>query len=51
MTPQPDWPTRGKIEFDHVTLTYQPSLPPALNDVSFTISEGTHVSEKNYPNF
>ncbi|XP_073023076.1 ABC transporter C family member 13 [Primulina eburnea] len=39
----PTWPSQGKIEFQNVTLRYMPSLPPALSDVSFTISGGTSV--------
>ncbi|GAB2293670.1 ABC transporter C member 13, variant 2 [Dionaea muscipula] len=39
----PDWPFQGKIEFQSVTLKYLPSLPAALNDVTFTISAGTQV--------
>ncbi|XP_078443513.1 multidrug resistance-associated protein 11 isoform X2 [Wolffia australiana] len=41
--PPPDWPSRGRIEFDRVTLRYGPSLPAALSDVSFTIPEGMQV--------
>ena len=40
----PDWPFQGQIEFRNVTMRYMPSLPPALNDVSFTIVGGTQVS-------
>lgn len=39
-----DWPVQGNIEFDHVTLRYMPSLPAALQDVSFNIAAGTQVS-------
>lgn len=41
---RPDWPFRGHIEFEHVTLRYKPMLPAALNDVSFNISAGMQVS-------
>nr|QVT92351.1 ABC transporter [Salvia miltiorrhiza] len=39
----PNWPSKGKIQFQNVTLRYMPSLPPALSDVSLTIPEGSHV--------
>ncbi|KAF7843202.1 ABC transporter C family member 13 isoform X1 [Senna tora] len=39
----PDWPNQGVIEFHNVTLKYMPSLPPALCNLSFTISGGTQI--------
>ncbi|XP_039119671.1 LOW QUALITY PROTEIN: ABC transporter C family member 13 [Dioscorea cayenensis subsp. rotundata] len=42
-SPPPGWPLEGRIEFDHVTLRYMPSLPPALNEVSFNIEPGMQV--------
>ncbi|XP_038982338.1 ABC transporter C family member 13-like isoform X1 [Phoenix dactylifera] len=39
----PEWPMQGQIEFEHVTLRYKPSLPAALNDVSFYIAAGMQV--------
>lgn len=41
----PDWPSKGLIQFHNVTLRYMPSLPPALSDVSFIIPEGSQVSK------
>ncbi|CAA7408092.1 unnamed protein product [Spirodela intermedia] len=41
--PHPDWPTQGMIEFEHVTLRYRPSFPAALDDISFSILQGTQV--------
>ncbi|XP_020530905.1 ABC transporter C family member 13 isoform X3 [Amborella trichopoda] len=38
-----DWPSQGEVEFHHVSLRYMPSLPLALQDVSFCISAGTQV--------
>ncbi|XP_058004711.1 ABC transporter C family member 13 isoform X3 [Hevea brasiliensis] len=38
-----DWPFQGLIEFQNVTMRYMPSLPPALNGVTFTILGGTQV--------
>eukprot|EP01018_Ginkgo_biloba_P007386 Gb_12211 [translate_table: standard] len=39
----PNWPMEGLVEFNHVTLRYMPSLPPALRAVSFTIHAGEQV--------
>lgn len=39
----PDWPFQGHIVFKNVKLKYMPSLPPALNDLTLTISGGTQV--------
>ncbi|MED6155279.1 ABC transporter C member 13, variant 2 [Stylosanthes scabra] len=39
----PDWPNQGVIDFQNVTLKYMPSLPPAICNLSFTISGGTQV--------
>ncbi|XP_010063576.2 ABC transporter C family member 13 isoform X4 [Eucalyptus grandis] len=41
--PNLDWPSQGLIEFQHVTMRYMPSLPAALNDVTFTIPGGMQV--------
>lgn len=35
--PDPEWPQRGRIEFDHVTFTYREGLPPVLDDLNFVI--------------
>ncbi|XVF24656.1 hypothetical protein REPUB_Repub13aG0145900 [Reevesia pubescens] len=37
------WPFQGVIEFQNVTMKYMPSLPAALNDITFTIAGGTQV--------
>ncbi|XVE89152.1 hypothetical protein DITRI_Ditri19aG0127600 [Diplodiscus trichospermus] len=37
------WPSQGVIEFKNVTMKYMPSLPIALNDITFTIAGGTQV--------
>lgn len=39
----PDWPLQGLVEFQNVTLRYMPSLPAALDDVTFTIAGGMQV--------
>ncbi|XP_057540622.1 ABC transporter C family member 13 isoform X4 [Amaranthus tricolor] len=38
-----DWPSQGQIEFQNVVLRYLPSLPPALCNISFTITGGSQV--------
>ncbi|KAF3779905.1 ABC transporter C family member 13 [Nymphaea thermarum] len=38
-----DWPRDGHIEFHKVTLKYMPSLPPALQNVSFSVPAGNQV--------
>lgn len=42
--PDPNWPSKGEILFQNVTLQYMPTLPPALSDVSFHIPGGSSVS-------
>ncbi|TYH16570.1 hypothetical protein ES288_A05G126600v1 [Gossypium darwinii] len=37
------WPFEGVVEFQNVTMKYIPSLPAALNDITFTIARGTQV--------
>ncbi|KAJ8755380.1 hypothetical protein K2173_019178 [Erythroxylum novogranatense] len=39
----PNWPRQGLIEFQHVTMQYLPSLPPALHNVTFQIPGGMQV--------
>ncbi|XP_038617354.1 multidrug resistance-associated protein 7 [Tachyglossus aculeatus] len=36
----PDWLTRGRVEFQDVSLRYRAGLPPALAGVSFTVFPG-----------
>ncbi|XP_010533091.1 PREDICTED: ABC transporter C family member 13 isoform X2 [Tarenaya hassleriana] len=38
-----DWPFEGTVEFHDVSMRYMPSLPPALNGISFTIRGGMQV--------
>ncbi|XP_046668507.1 ATP-binding cassette sub-family C member 4-like [Homalodisca vitripennis] len=35
--PPANWPTEGEVEFNHVVMSYDPSLPPVLKDVTFVI--------------
>ena len=37
------WPRNGTVEFCHVSLSYGPSLPLVLKDVSFQIKSGEKV--------
>ena len=34
---------KGRIEFDNVTFRYSPEAPPALDEVSFAIPQGSIV--------
>jgi len=34
------WPSFGSLQFSGVTMRYRPELPPALNDLSFSIQGG-----------
>jgi len=38
-----DWPVKGDIEVEDITLRYRPSLPPSLKNVSFVIRDGERV--------
>jgi ABC-type multidrug transport system fused ATPase/permease subunit len=38
-----EWPTRGKVEFDNVSLRYFKSLEPSLLNVTFKIEPGTKL--------
>ena len=39
-----EWPLEGKIEFENVSLCYEPELPPALRNLSFKIEGGSKVT-------
>ena len=38
----PLWPTKGELEFRDVKMRYRPSLPLALNGLSFRVEAGEH---------
>ncbi|KAK3234267.1 hypothetical protein CYMTET_55473, partial [Cymbomonas tetramitiformis] len=38
-----DWPTKGEIEFENLTVTYRSGLEPALQDVSALVRGGERV--------
>eukprot|EP01064_Diplonema_japonicum_P002512 TRINITY_DN1159_c0_g4_i6.p1 TRINITY_DN1159_c0_g4~~TRINITY_DN1159_c0_g4_i6.p1 ORF type:complete len:1279 (+),score=372.04 TRINITY_DN1159_c0_g4_i6:69-3905(+) len=38
-----NWPKKGKICFDKVSLVYRPGLPPAVKEADFTIRGGSTV--------
>ncbi|KAG7359453.1 multidrug transporter membrane ATP-binding component [Nitzschia inconspicua] len=40
LQPPKDWPEKGVLEFDNVSLRYREGLPLALNGLSFKISSG-----------
>ena len=39
----PDWPSRGTIQFERVSMRYRPNLPLVLQDVSMVIEGGERV--------
>src|SRR4051794_40358622 len=39
MVADPDWPHCGTIDFEDVVMTYRPTLPPVLKQVSFSIKD------------
>lgn len=43
VTVHPSWPKEGIIEFERVSLRYKPTLPAALNNLSFRIMGGLKV--------
>jgi len=38
-----DWPTKGVLEFQNVSVRYQPQLPKVLNDLNLKIESGLKV--------
>ena len=36
----PDWPSYGAIEYQNVTASYRPGLPPAIRNLSFALQGG-----------
>ena len=43
--PAPDWPSEGKVEFDHYSTRYREGLDLVLKDISVDIPGGTKVSK------
>lgn len=41
--PLSDWPSKGEIRFDQVSLRYSESEPPVLKSLSFVIEPGMKV--------
>lgn len=39
----PDWPSRGDVTFDHMTLTYGGGGIPALKDLTMSIKAAEKV--------
>jgi ABC-type multidrug transport system fused ATPase/permease subunit len=39
----PDWPTRGEIRFQELSVRYRPQLPLALKGLTFSIPAGSRV--------
>ncbi|XP_063224756.1 probable multidrug resistance-associated protein lethal(2)03659 [Bacillus rossius redtenbacheri] len=47
--PPPTWPSKGAIQFDHLTLRYSSDSPPALRDVTVNIEPGQKVGVVGRP--
>lgn len=41
--PSPDWPLKGAIEVENVSLRYAPELPRVIKDISFSIEPNNKV--------
>lgn len=41
--PPDNWPEHGAIEFKNLTMSYRPSLPPVLKNVSLDIKRGEKI--------
>ena len=41
--PAAHWPTKGKIDIQHLTVRYRPGLEPALRDVNVSIEAGEKI--------
>jgi ABC-type multidrug transport system fused ATPase/permease subunit len=41
--PNSDWPTTGRIDFSHYTVSYRPGLDPVLKDLNLTVKSGEKV--------
>ncbi|XP_076438534.1 ATP-binding cassette sub-family C member 3-like [Babylonia areolata] len=42
-TPDPNWPQRGEVVFQHFYMRYRPGLDLVLKEVTFTINHGEKV--------
>lgn len=40
ITPEKDWPNRGSIKFNEVSVRYAEDLPEVLHQVSFDVEVG-----------
>jgi ABC-type bacteriocin/lantibiotic exporter with double-glycine peptidase domain len=43
LKPSSEWPSRGGIRFQNVTLCYRKGLPDVLKDVSFNTQPGERL--------
>ncbi len=41
--PLKDWPSKGRIEFEHMRLAYEESQQPVLKDITCTIEGGEKI--------
>ena len=44
VTPSPNWPTKGSIQFEHVSMAYREGLPLVLKDLTFSIDDGQKIA-------
>jgi ABC-type multidrug transport system fused ATPase/permease subunit len=44
LPPTEKWPNAGWVIFNNVTVRYRPELPPALEDVTFSVQPGEKVA-------
>ncbi|OBA27989.1 P-loop containing nucleoside triphosphate hydrolase protein, partial [Hanseniaspora valbyensis NRRL Y-1626] len=42
--PPPNWPTKGSIQFEHVSMAYREGLPLVLKDLTFSIDDGQKIA-------
>ena len=38
-----NWPEKGSLQFEGVTVRYRSDLPPSLNDISFSVESGERI--------
>lgn len=42
-TPKPEWPSKGEIQFENVSMHYREGLPLVLNDLNFKIQPNEKI--------
>jgi len=41
--PPPDWPQKGEVEIDNISLRYRPGLPIVLKNLTMSIKGGEKI--------